>query len=38
MWKYVHMWVQKNINLIFYYKKIGVEVDGGLIGKTCLSS
>ncbi len=31
--KSVHMWVQQNINSMFYYQEIGVEVDGGLIGQ-----
>jgi hypothetical protein len=25
------MWVQQNINLMFYYQEIGVEVDGDFI-------
>jgi hypothetical protein len=31
--KNVCMWVQQNINLMFYYQEIGVEVDGGFIGQ-----
>jgi hypothetical protein len=27
------MWVQQNINIMFYYKETRVEVDGGLIGQ-----
>ncbi len=27
------MWVKQNINLMFYYQEIGVEVDGGLTGQ-----
>jgi hypothetical protein len=31
--KNVCIWVQQNTNLMFYYKKTKVEVDGGLIGQ-----
>jgi hypothetical protein len=27
------MWVQQNINLMFYYQEIGVKMDGGFIGQ-----
>jgi hypothetical protein len=31
--KNVCMWVQQNINSMFYYQEIGVEADGGFIGQ-----
>jgi hypothetical protein len=27
------MWVQQNTNLVFYYQKTKVDVDGGFIGQ-----
>jgi hypothetical protein len=27
------MWFKKNTNSMFYYQKVGVEMDGGLIGQ-----
>jgi len=38
--KSVHMWVQQNTNLVFYYQETRVEVDGRTclsLGRTCLS-
>jgi hypothetical protein len=34
--KNVCMWVQQNINSLFYYQEIGVEVDGGLTKQNML--
>jgi hypothetical protein len=31
--KSIHMWFKENTNLVFYYQKVGVEMDGGLIGQ-----
>jgi len=31
--KNVCMWVRQNINSMFHYQEIGVEVDGGFIGQ-----
>jgi hypothetical protein len=31
--KSVRMWVQQKTNSMFYYREIGVEVDGGFVGQ-----